>query len=236
MDLHLKFLNLVNNLVMQMSTADVAVLVKQCGTMMASEVHKIPLFTADFMNKLSNCIYPFIFSIYLLPFMSWFDHSILKELVRSSNHKETLRHVDQFILNVDYNKPIVACPIPEFSQLVISLDNSDYTLLATKSVRSFNELTLKDLANIKRLLVQRLEITNHAILLTGLNNTSYCIYWLIPSQIRPLVNDKLNKDQLKLWDKGIVLTTLLPVDFFANKDLNTQESIFQISLENSVEV
>ena len=221
---------------MQMSTADVAVLVKQCGIMMASDVHKIPLFTSDFMNKLSNCRYPFILSIYLLPFMSWFDLSILKELVKSSNHKEALKCVDQFVSGIDYNKPIAACPIPEFSQLVIPLDSSDYTLLATKSVRSFNELTLKDLANIKRLLIQRLEITKHAILLTGLNNTSYCIYWLIPSQIRPLVKDKLNKDQLKFCDKGIVLTTLLPVDFFANKDLHTQESIFHISLENSVEV
>ena len=235
MDLHLKFLDLVDNLVMQMSTADVAVLVKQCGTMMASDVHKIPLFTSDFMNKLSNCTYPFIFSIYLLPFMNWFDHSILKELVKSSN-KEALKCIDQFVLDVDYNKPIAACPIPEFSQLVIPLDNSDYTLLATKSVKSFNELTLKDLADIKRLLVQRLEITNHAVLLTGLNNTSYCIYWLIPSQIRPLVKDKINQDQLKLWDKGIVLMMLLPVDFFADKDLHMQESIFQFSLENSLEV
>ena len=221
---------------MQMSTADVAVLVKQCGTMMASDVHKIPLFTADFMNKLSNCTYPFILSIYLLPFMNWFDHSILKELVKSSNHKETLKRVDQFILDVDYSKPIAACPIPEFSQLVIPLDNSDYTLLATKSIRCFNKLTLKDLADIKRLLVQRLEVTYHAVLLTGLNKTSYCVYWLIPSQIRSLVKDKLNQDQLKLWDKGIVLTTLLPVDFFADKDLHMQESIFQFSLENSLEV
>ena len=229
-----------------MSTADVAVLVKQCGTIMASDVHNIPLFTPDFMSKLDSCTYPFIFKIYLLPFMSWFDHSILKELVESSNYeeefvgsskyKEALKLVDLFVTSIDYSKPIITYPIPEFSQLVIPLDSSEYTLLATKSIRSFNELTLKDLADIKRLLVQRLEITDHAVLLTGLNNKSYCIYWLIPSQIRSLVKDKLNQDQLKLWDKGIVLTMLLPVDFFADKDLHTQESIFQFSLENSVEV
>ena len=61
-----------------MSTTDVAVLVKQCGTMMASVVHNIPLFTPDFMNKLDNCTYPFIFKIYILPCISWFDYSILE--------------------------------------------------------------------------------------------------------------------------------------------------------------
>ena len=221
---------------MQMSTADVAVLVKQCGSMMASDIHKIPLFTPVFMSKLNNCIYPYIFKIYLLPFMNWFDYSILKELAKSSNYKEALKLVDLFVTTIDYDQPITTYPISEFSQLVMPLDNSEYTLLATRSIRSFNELTLQYLVNIKRLLVQRLEITNHAILLAGLHNVSYCIYWLIPNQIQTLVQDKLNQEQLELWDEGIVLTTLLPVNFFSDSNLHTQENIFHVSLENSVEV
>ena len=234
--MELKFLDLVDDLVMQMSTADVAVLVKQCGKMMASDVHNIPLFTPDFMSKLDNCTYPFIFKMYLLPFMSWFDHSILKELVESSNYKEALKLVNLFVTSIDYSKPIITYPVPEFSQLVIPLDSSEYTLLATKCIRSFNELTLQYLVNIKRSLVQGLEITNHAILLAGLHMMSYCIYWLIPNQIRTLVQDKLNQEQLELWDEGIVSTTILPVNFFSDNNLYTQENIFHVSLETSVEV
>ena len=221
---------------MEMSTADVAVLVKHCGMMMASDVYKIPLFTPDFMSKLDNCTCPCIFMIYLLPFMSWFDYSILKELAESSKHKEALKLVDLFVNSIDYNKPITACPIPEFSQLVIPLDNSEYTLLATKFVGNFNEPTLQCLISMKRILMLRLEITDHAILLAGLHSISYYIYWLIPNQIRPLVEKKVNQEKLKLWNEGIVLMTLLPVNFFADNDLHTQENIFHVSLEDSVEV
>lgn len=230
------FLDLVDELVMQMSTADVAVLVKQCGTMMASDIHKIPLFTLDLMSKLDSGTYPYTFKIYLLPFMSWFDHSVLKELVRGYNHTEALKILECFVSSIDYNKPITTCPIPEFSQLVIPMSNNEYTLLATKSIRSFNELTLQNLVNIKRSLVQTLEVTNHAILLAGLHNISYCVYWLIPNQIRALVEDKLNQEQLKLWDEGIVLTTLLPVNYLSDSNLHTQENIFHMSLENRLEV
>ena len=234
--MELKFLDLVDDLVMQMSTADVAVLVKQCGTMMASDVHNIPLFTPNFMSKLDNCTSPFILKIYLLPFMSWFDCSILKELVESSNCKEALKRVNFFVTSINYSELIKMFPIPEFSQLVIPLDSNEYTLLATKSIRSFNELTLQYLVNIKKLLVQGLEITNHAILLAGLRIVSCCIYWLIPNQIRTLVQDKLNQEQLILWDEGIVSTTILPVNFFSDNNHYTHKNNFHVSLETSVEV
>ena len=219
-----------------MSTADMKILITHCSTMMASNVHKIPLFTPNFMNKLENCATPFIFKIYLLPFMNWFDYSILKELVKNSNYKKALKLLDLFVFSIDYNKPIAACPIPEFSQQLIPLDNSEYTLLATKSIRSFNKLTLQNLVTIKKSLVKRLEVTDHAILLAGLHNISYYIYWLIPNRIKKLVEDKLNKEQLKLWNEGIVLTKILPVNVFLDKNLHAQENSYQISLENSVEV
>ena len=160
----------------------------------------------------------------------------MKELIKSNNYTETLKLLDWFVSSIDYKEPISTFPVQEFSQLLIPMDNSEYTLLATKSFRSFNELTLQDLVNIKRLLVQRLEITNHAILLAGLHNILCYAYWLIPNQIRTLVEHKLNQEQMKLWDEGIVFTTLLPVNYFSDNNLHVQENIFHVSLENSVEV
>ena len=114
-----------------MSTADVTVLANKYGTLMASDVHQIPLFPQDFVNKLINCTYPYIFKIYLLPYISWLDCSILRQLVIFSNSKEALKMVDQFVESLDYSKPIASYHITEFSQLVIPLDDSQCTLLAT---------------------------------------------------------------------------------------------------------
>ena len=236
----MKFLNLVDKLVMGMSTADVAVLAKACEALMASDVHKIPLFTPDFISKLNTCVYPFIFKIYLLAFTSWFDNSILIELIKSSDHKEALTLVDQFVSGLDYDKPITTCCIPEFSQLLIPLDNSGYTLLATKFTKVFfNKLTLKDLINFRKILIQRLEVTNHAVLLVAMQHDTCCLYWLIPKRIRKLVEDKLSNKQLELWDEGFVLTMLLPVNFFHTCNLHTQQDVsdvFNINLEDLLEV
>ena len=223
----MKFLNLVDKLVMEMSTADVAGLVKACGTLMASDVHKIPLFSPDFINKLNTCVYPFIFKIYLLAYTSWFDNSILIELIKNSDYNEAVSLVDQFFSGLDYDRPVATYCIPEFSQLLIPLDNSGYTLLATKPIRNFNKLTLKDLMNIKKMLVQKLEVTDHAVFLVALHHNSCCLYWLIPNKIRKLVEDKLNNKQLELWNEGILLTMLLPINFFSH-NLHVQQNIADI--------
>ena len=223
---------------MEMSTADVAVLVKACGALMASDVHNIPLFTPDFINKLNTCVYPFMFKIYLFAYTSWFDCSLLKELIKSSNHKEALTLVNQFVSSLDDNEPITTYDIPEFSQLLIPLDNSGYTLLATKSINIFDELNFKVLLKIKNILVQMLEVTDHAVLLVAMQYRSSCLYWLIPNKIRKLVEDKLNEKQLELWNEGIILIKLLPINFFSHNFPMHHDvaDIFNIKFGDSLKV
>ena len=144
MNVNIAFLDLADKLVAQMSTADVAVLSNKCSTLMASDVHQIPLFTSEFMNKLINCTYPFVFKMYLLPYISWFDCSILRQLINFGSNKKALKVVNHFIDSLDYNKPITSYDVPEFSQLVIPLDDSQHTLLVTKHIRNINELSLKE--------------------------------------------------------------------------------------------
>ena len=233
MNVNLLFLDLVDTLVTEMSTADVAVLANKCGTLMASDVYQIPLFTQEFMNKLTNCVYPFIFKMYLLPYMSWLDCCLLKQLVNfTSNKSVLLKMVDQFIDSLDYNELVTSYHIPEFSQLLIPLDSSQHTLLATMHIQSIDKLILQDVVNIKKSLIRRLEITDHAVQLIAMHSKSCCFYWLMPNQIRSLVEDKLNQQQ---WDKGVVLSTLLPANFLSVEN-TFQHDLFNISSEDRTEV
>ena len=215
---NMEFLDLVNKLVTQMSTADVVYLANKSCTLMSSDLHKITLFTPDFVNKLINCIYPFVFKVHLLPYMSWYDCSLLKQLVIFSANDKALRMIDHFTNSVDYSKSITSYPMPEFSQMMITLDESQYTLLATKHYKGVDALTLQDLLRIKKLLVQRFEITEYSIHLAGIRTAVCCFYWLLPKQVRSLVESKLTDGQLELWNEGCVVTKLLPDTFFSDED------------------
>ena len=219
-----------------MSTADVVGLATKCGTLMASDVHKIPLFTPDFIKRLINCIYPFLFKVYLLPYMSWFDYSVLKQLVHVSKNDEALKMLDDFVDSLNYSIPITSYQIPKFSQLVIPLDESQYTLLVTKHITNINTLVLRDVKDIEVSLIKRLEITEHAIQLTAIHHESCCLYWLIPNHLRALVEKNLNIVQLELWNKGII-TRLLPVNFYEKVlQQNVNDDFFHIKLEDPLEV
>ena len=230
------FLELVDKVIKQMSIVDVA---KKLKTVMASDIHQIPLFASEFISKLINCVSPFIFKVYVLPYMSWFDYHFLKQLVNFSSNNETLKMLGNFIDSLDYSRPISSYDIPEFSQLVIPLENRHYTILATKHIKSISTLTLQDLMVIKTILIKKLEITEYAIQLAATHNEFCCFYWLIPKQIQPLIENALSKPQLELWDKGIVFTTLLRVNSEGSIVQHSIHDIFNISYvdsENLIEV
>ena len=197
--LQLMFLDLIYKLTKLMSTVDVVMLV---NSLMASVV--------DQVLKLNIKVNPFLFRVYLLPFVSWFDHSILKELVESSKSREAIELVHQFDSCIDYNQPITSC-IPECSHLIIPWkeSDSDYTLLVTKLFkRSCNEIVLQDLLKIKEDLTSKWRISYHAFHLVAMHYKLNYFYWMIPTY--PSLEEMINQDKQVLWDIGIINVAILP--------------------------
>ena len=214
--LQLKFLNLIDKLVALLSTTDVVKLTDICKNLLASNIDQILLFNSNIITKLKNNPYPFIFKIYLLPFLTWFDHSILRELIESINSNEAIDLIKQFDSCIDHDHLITSYAIPEFSQLIIPCkgNESEYILLVTKYFKNHNEVLLRDLMIIKEALILEWEITDHAILLVAKHSKLSYFYWLIPRSIRPLIEEKLTHDQHALWDKGILMINLLPDNYW----------------------
>ena len=230
-------MDLVDELVVQMATADVAAIAKKCGTLMASAVHHIPLFTPEFLSKLINCTFPFILKMYLFPYMNWFDCSLLKQLVIFADNKEAILMVDEFVNSLDFSKPVTSYHIPEVSQLFIPLDSSNYTLLATVHAKCIDELTLKDILDTKKTLISTLEISDYAVQLSAVHIKSSCFYWLIPNKLRPLIEGKLNQNQLKLCNEGIIFIKLLSINLSEELPLHQNDLNFlHINLHDSQEV
>ena len=189
---------------------------------MASDAHNVPLFTDQFFSKLINCKSVFLLKILLLPFMSWLDHSILKEL--TSDDDEVTDLLTQFDSLINTNKQITAYPIPTLSKLMIPLDNN-FTIMATMSSYNLESSSLKTIAHIKGRLMTLWEITEHAIQLIAVCTELNCLYWIVPQCVVSVIINSLNKSQIhyELWQSGITMTVILPDVFSVNHDVTKQQ-------------
>ena len=87
--------------------------------------------------------------------------------------------------------------------------------MAVKTLQNCSGLSLKHVTDIKELLTSHWELTAHALHLAAIDYHYNCMYWMIPKQVKPLVEDKLNQGQHELWNMGIFQVVLLPSEFFS---------------------
>ena len=222
--LHLRFFDLVDKIILLLSAADKISFdfASKCHSLMASDTHNIPLFTEAFVNKLINCKSVFLLKVLLLPFLSWCDHSILKELTSESDSVTDL--LTQFDSLIDTNKPLTAYPIPALSQMMIPLDDS-FTIVATKSFCNLESSSLKDIMNIKVTLIGQWEITDHAMQLIAVCTRWDYLYWIVPECVVSIIIDSSHdyEIQYKLWQKGITMTAILPDLYTDDLNINTEQ-------------
>ena len=203
-------------MIAHLCAVDIEIIAERCCTLLAtSNDHKIKLFTDNFVKKLFKCSNSNLLKMHLLPFNTWLDNTILIELSTTYENINIFEQFCNFIRIIDDNRPITSYPIPTFSQLVIPLDDSEYTLVATETVRNCNELVLKDVTDVKEFLKSYWELTNHAIQLAAIDYNYNNIYWMIPKQVQLLIENKLNPGQHEFWHKEIFQVVLLPKDFFS---------------------
>jgi len=209
--IHLIFLDLLDSLLLLLSTTDVAPfnLVEECDCLMASECHKIHMFSKNFLDRLQKCSSYLLVKVLLLPLFTWLDHSILRHLVLASKSEVAIRILNQFESSIDYKQPISSYPIPSPSQLTVPLDDSGYTLVATKCDWNFEEFYLQQIINIRNKLIQKWEISDFAIQLVAIQTESGFLYWMIPDNLVTIIEVNSTKAEHDLWESGIIMTTVL---------------------------
>lgn len=207
-DIHLQFLNLVNLLTLNLSAADVLAfnVAEELCHLKASNFHNISLFSRTFLSRINNLDSYFLIKVSLIPFISWLDHSILKHLVSVSENEAAAKSLQQFDSLIDYTQPITSYPIPAPSQLLVPLYASDYTLVATKCDFDFEEVTLQRVVDMKTLLIEKWEITDHALQLVAVLSEQRILYWIIPKCVASIVENRNPQYEL---ENGIITNFLL---------------------------
>ena len=176
-----------------------------------------PLFTEKQLKKIKSL---YLFKIYLLRFITWLDHSILKELVVASGSEDAQQLLNLFDSKiVSYsNKPITSFPILSPSQLMIPLDDSEYTLLAMKvCLPSRGDATqdmiiLQDVMDIKLIMKHKWKINNHeinSIQLVAVHGKLKLLYWIIPKCLMAVIKSDLVHE----WKFGIIMMAVVPPNF-----------------------
>ena len=233
---------MIDELVAQLDTVDTKFLADKCCTLMASDVHNIKLFTDSFIKKLFKCSHSSLLRTYLLPFNTWLDNTILVELTTVYEKPDSLKLFCKCTNIIDYAEPITSYPIPTFSQLIIPLDDSEYTLMAVKMFQECSGLVLKDVINVKESLTSHWELTAHALHLVAIDYYHNYMYWIIPKQVQHLVENRLNPKEHELWSKGIFQTILISNHYFSGNNgfdqqvTNDPFTVYHLSLMDSIKV
>ena len=184
-----------------------------------------PPFTELWLKKIGYCKSLHHIKIYLLLFITWLDHFILNELVVASGSEDAQQLLNLFDskINSYYSQPITSFPILSPSQLMIPLDDSEYTLLAMKyrppsrGDSTQGMIILQDVMDIKLIMKHKWEMNSHeihCIQLAAVHAKLELLYWMIPKSLVKVIKNNLVPD----WKSGIIMMAVLPANFHSLED------------------
>ena len=186
-------------------------LIERCKQLMASEIHKIKLFSIPYLNKLKS----FKTSSVILKMLSiqwtWSNFSILRYLADFSRLSVTL--LEEFNLRIVLSYPIVHYPFPS---LVVPFDDNNYTFL-TFQCKDNIEDSLHLVNNMQSILTEKCEITQQALQLLGVQSGPIKLQWMIPLNVVDLINRKINQHLQCFARKGIIAILIYPDTKFCIK-------------------
>ena len=167
----------------------------------ASEVHNMPLFTDEFLERIKNSL-----QSSLLPVCTLCDHSILKSLC-SINHEAAVI-LDEFDHSLNPSSPIVQYLMPAPSQMVELYSHTHIVLSVT--CEHNGQILLQDGYNMRAMLMKRCCITEHALQLLGVQITNHdaLFYWMIPKCVVSLIRMNMIIHSHHLQEFGIVKASI----------------------------
>ena len=108
---------------------------EHCSSLMASDVHNIPVFPIEFVKKLQDYNHtPSLLRI-LSSFWTWSDSSVLRVLLKSNS--EAVSQLDEFDAQMDLSQQLACYPLPSPSSCMAPSDDSTHTVLAIKCAQQY---------------------------------------------------------------------------------------------------
>ena len=179
-------------------------LVQQCLKLRASDIHKINLFTADQIKRLSDSNV----LIELGALLTWSNFSILKSMTGCSGDATML--VDDYESKLDLLQQVTSFPVPCLYSNMIPSNTSAHTILAVRYNRELFQCTLQDIYDVQLMMVEKCDITQHCVQLLATRSDPTILYWTIPKCVVHLINANVPLHSEYFFSRGILEVLVYP--------------------------
>ena len=182
-------------------------LIKWCENLMASEKHDIKLLPSYSVYKLSKLKSSSAILKMMSVFWSWSNHSILKYLAEFSELAVAL--LDDFDSRLHLDSSIAEYPISPPISSMISYNNNNYTILTLKCNEKL-QLSLQLVYDMQSVMIEKCEITEHALQLLAVQSSPLILQWMIPKHIITVINVNVRQHHHYFATKGITEILIYP--------------------------
>ena len=182
-------------------------LIKCCENLMASEVHKLKLLPSYSVYKLRKLRTSSAVLKMMSVFWSWSNHSVLTCLAKFSELAVTL--LEDFDSRLHSNFCITKYPISPPTSPLIPYNNNSYTILTLKCNRKL-QLSLQLVYGVQSIMIEKCEITEHALQLLAVQSSPLLLQWMISEHIVTLINVNVRKHHQYFAAKGITEILIHP--------------------------
>ena len=188
------------HVVQLLSCCDPKLLIKWCESLMASQTSKIKILSSYSRYKLRKLRTSSAILKMISLFWSWSNHSILKCLTEFSEIAAGL--LEDLDSRLYLNSLITKYPIPLPVPSMIPHNNNSFTVLTLKCNRKL-QVTLQEVYDIQSMIVEKCEITQHALQLLAVQSSPLILQWMISKYIVTIIDRNVRKHHNYLATKEI---------------------------------
>ena len=197
----------VKHVIELLSCCDPNLLIKWCEHLMASDTHKIKLFTANFMDEIKQLKSSKAILKMLSHYWAWSNYSILRVLAQFS--KLALDMLEEFDTRLNTVLPIAEYPIMSLAVSMFPYDTSSYTVLTFECDLKLKR-SLQLVYDMQSVITENCDITQHALLLLAVESNPTRLYWMIPKSVVTIVNARVMECSQLLVSKGVMKIFIYP--------------------------
>ena len=197
----------VKHVIELLSCCDPNLLIKWCEHLMASDTHKIKLFTANFRDQLKLLKSSKLILKMLSHYWAWSNYSILRVLAQFS--KLALDMLEEFDTRLNKMFPVAEYPVRPLAVSMFPYDTSSYTVLTVECDHKPNR-SLQLVYDMQSVITENCDITQHALLLLAVDSNPTRLYWMIPKNVVTIVNARVMECSQLLVKKGVMKIFIYP--------------------------
>ena len=201
---------------------------KWCENLLASEIHNIKLLPPYSVFKLRKLKTSSAILKMMSMFWSWSNHSVLKCLAEFSDIAAAL--LEDFDSKLYLNSLITKYPIALPAPSMIPHNNDSFTVLTLKCNGKL-PVTLQEVYDIQSMIIEKCEITQHALQLLAVQNNPLILQWMISKYIVHLINTNVRKYHKYFVSKEITEICIHPnmkhcIDNSVNEKPTLSDKVF----------